>query len=154
MQNAGGTNEDANATGDLDVNGSLTITGNGSANTIIQGGTTAANGIDKVFAFNPLCVTPMAFTVSGLTIRFGRNTQPFGAADFSFSGGGLDFCGSGNAGSSFSMSNCVITQNTNVNAYGGGMNIDEAFPAMSTITNKHQQHHGRKQPGRRFRRRH
>jgi predicted outer membrane repeat protein len=132
LANAGGANEDANATGDLDVNGSLTITGNGSSNTIIQAGTNTTNGIDKVFAFNPLCTTAMSFSVSGVTIRHGRNTQPFGAVDFSHTGGGLDFCGTG--ASSFSISNSIIANNTNTTAYGGGMNIDEAFPATSTIT--------------------
>ena len=131
LVNAGGTNEDANATGDLDVlasGGGLTITGNGSSNTIIQAGTTNSNGIDKVFAFNPLCNVAAAFSVSGVTIRFGRNTQPFGAADFSYTGGGLDFCGTGESGSSFSISNSIVTENTNTDGYGGGMNIDEVFP--------------------------
>src|SRR5262245_44965460 len=48
LTNVGGLNEDSNATGDLDVTDSLIITGNGYANTIIQAGTTNANGIDKV----------------------------------------------------------------------------------------------------------
>jgi hypothetical protein len=72
--NVGGVNEDACQTGDLDVLGSLTITGNGAASTIIQAGTTNANGIDKVFAINPICNIAVAFTISGVTIRNGRNT--------------------------------------------------------------------------------
>jgi uncharacterized repeat protein (TIGR01451 family) len=137
LANAGGANEDTNATGDLDVlssGGGLTITGNGSSNTIIQAGTNATNGIDKVFAFNPLCNNAAAFSVSGVTIRYGRNTQTFGAADFSYTGGGLDFCGKGETGSSFSISNSIVTQNTNSDGYGGGMNIDEAAPAASVVT--------------------
>src|SRR5262249_3184935 len=50
LANAGGTNEDNNATGDLDVNDSLTINGAGSGTTIIEAGTNTSNGIDKVFA--------------------------------------------------------------------------------------------------------
>src|SRR4051812_10120402 len=40
-----GANEDAGATGDLDVTGELTLTGAGAATTIVQAGTTAANGV-------------------------------------------------------------------------------------------------------------
>lgn len=132
IANAGGTNEDNSATGDLDVNDSLTITGNGSANTIIQAGTTASNGIDKVLAVNPFCTSPIAFAMSGVTIRFGRNTQPWGAADFSYTGGGIDLCGTG--ASSFTLTNVVVANNTNVNGYGGGINIDEAAPANGVVT--------------------
>src|SRR6266496_2154490 len=57
IANAGGTNEDNNATGDLDVLGSLTIQGAGAGSTIIQAGTTTSNGIDKVLALNPLCTS-------------------------------------------------------------------------------------------------
>ena len=66
--------EDANLQGDLDVLQSLTITGNGPTNTIIQGGTDATNGIDKVFALNPLCDPGLDFSLSGMTVQFGRNT--------------------------------------------------------------------------------
>src|SRR5262245_28941255 len=132
--NSGGVNEDANATGDLDVTDTLIITGNGSANTIIQAGTSTSNGIDKVFALNPICTTAMFFTINNVTIRYGRNTQPNGAADFSFTGGGLDFCGRGNSGSGLTLGGSVITQNTNANGYGGGINIDEVAPATSLVT--------------------
>ena len=132
LANAGGLNEDACVTGDLDVTDSLTITGAGAASTFVQAGTTAANGIDKVFAINPLCDHAVAFTLSGVTIRFGRNTQANGAADFSFTGGGIDFCGNG--ASSCTLKDCLVTNNYNVNGYGGGMNIDEVAPATSVVT--------------------
>ena len=132
IANAGGLNEDACTQGDLDVTDSLTINGAGAASTIVQAGTTAANGIDKVFAINPLCDHAVAFTMSGVTVRFGRNTQPNGAADFSFTGGGMDFCGNG--ASTFTLKDCVVTNNSNVNGYGGGMNIDEVAPATSVVT--------------------
>jgi hypothetical protein len=132
ITNAAGGNEDACARGDLDVTDSLTITGAGAATTIIQAGTTAANGIDKVLAINPICDHAVAFAMSGVTIRFGRNTQPFGASDFSFTGGGIDWCG--HNGGSFTLTDCVISDNTNVNGYGGGLNIDEVGPSSGLVT--------------------
>jgi len=97
--NAGGVNEDASLTGDLDVTSTVAITANGAANTIIQAGTTNANGIDKVFALNPICTSQVTVSIDGVTIRNGRNTQPFGAGDSSHTGGGLDFCApAGSAG--------------------------------------------------------
>ena len=129
--NAGGANEDACQTGDLDVTDNLTITGNGSANTIVQAGTTNVNGIDKVFAINPFCDHAVAFTISGATIRYGRNSQAFGAPDFSYTGGGIDWCGNG--ASTLTMTNCVIDNNNNLNGYGGGLNIDEVAPASGVV---------------------
>ena len=134
LANAGGLNEDGNATGDLDATAPLTITGNGESFTIIQAGTNDTNGIDKVLALNPLCDAARAFTISDVTIRFGRNTQIFNAPDFSFTGGGVDFCGTGNAGSSLTITDTTISDNKNVNGYGGGLNIDEVAPATSTVT--------------------
>src|SRR5258705_5756102 len=116
LANSGSVNEDASLTGDLDVTATVTINGNGAANTIIQAGTTNANGIDKVFGLNPICTTSVSVSIDGVTIRNGRNTQPFGAADFSFTGGGLDFCAP--AGSaSLSLTNSNITDNTVGNGY-------------------------------------
>lgn len=122
LANSGGNNEDNNATGDLDVNGATTITGAGSATTIVQAGTTNTNGIDKVFAFNPLCISAETSSVSGLTIRFGRNTQPSGAPDFSNTGGGFDVCNTGAGG--FTGNDLLVTDNSVANGYGGGINFD------------------------------
>jgi CSLREA domain-containing protein len=64
----GGTLENGNATGDLDVTDGdgLTINGAGSATTIIQAGTTTTNGIDRVIdVFGDL-------TLNGVTVRHGR----------------------------------------------------------------------------------
>ena len=44
-----------------------------------------------MFAINPGRNTPINFIMSGVTVRFGRNTQPLAAPDFSFAGGGLDW---------------------------------------------------------------
>ncbi len=132
LANASGTNEDNNATGDLDVKDSLTINGVGSGSTIIQAGTNNTNGIDKVFALNPICTSPINVTIDGVTVRYGYNSQPYGAGDFSFTGGGIDWCANG-SGSIFTLSNSVVSDNTNVNAYGGGLNVDSANATSFTV---------------------
>jgi hypothetical protein len=133
LANAGGANEDASLTGDLDVTANVTINGNGAANTIIQAGTTNLNGIDKVFALNPICTSQVNVAIDSVTIRNGRNTQPFGASDSSHTGGGLDFCAP--AGSaSLTITNSNITDNTDVNAYGGGLDIDTPPGWNGTVT--------------------
>ncbi len=114
LANAGGVNEDGNATGDLDLNQSASIVGADVNTTIVQAGTNTSNGIDKVFAINPVCIGPIGATLSNLTVRFGRNTQPTGSADFSMSGGGIDACNTGTG--SFTMLTVNVDQNTNVNA--------------------------------------
>ncbi len=115
-------NEDNNATGDLDILDSITITGAGQGSTIIQAGTNTSNGIDKVFASNPICTSTVNTSISGLTARFGRNMQPFNAPDFSFTGGGLDWCNTGSNGM-LTVTNATFDQNTVVNGFGGGINL-------------------------------
>jgi CSLREA domain-containing protein len=132
IANAGGNNEDANVTGDLDINSSLTIQGAGAGSTIIQAGTTTSNGIDKVFGANPTCAAGVSVTITGVTIRNGRNTQPTSDPNFSFTGGGLDWCGGPGTGS-FTLSNSIVSDNTNVNGYGGGLNIDSITPYTGAI---------------------
>ncbi|HEX8264109.1 MAG TPA: CSLREA domain-containing protein [Pyrinomonadaceae bacterium] len=58
--------------GDLDVRGDLTITGAGQATTIIQAGTSAANGIDRVLHTRQTSVGIPDISISGVTIRHGR----------------------------------------------------------------------------------
>lgn len=132
IANTGGLNEDGALEGDLDVVDDLAINGAGSGTTIIQAGTNTSNGIDKVFAINPVCDHAVTVSISDLTIRHGRNTQVNGALDFSFTGGGIDFCGNG--ASSFTISNSLVTLNTNTDGYGGGINIDEVAPATSVVS--------------------
>lgn len=132
LANAGGVDENAAATGDLDVTQDLTIQGNGETNTIIQAGTNTSNGIDKVFGFNPNCDHAVSVSVDGVTIRFGRNSQPTSDPLFSFTGGGLDFCGFGSG--SFTLTNSTVSDNTNVSAYGGGINFDTVGASTGTIT--------------------
>src|SRR4051812_48715444 len=62
-----GVNEDANATGDLDVLSNITITGNGTGNTIIDG-----NNTDRVLDIDPLQNCNCTDSVSGVTVRNGH----------------------------------------------------------------------------------
>ena len=113
-----GANENASATGDLDIRDALTITGNGTGNTIITAGTTTANGIDKVFSVNPTFSLAFATSISGLTIRYGRNPSAFGGDGF---GGGLDWDGTTAGMGSISMSSVNVDQNTATDGPGGGL---------------------------------
>ncbi len=129
LQNAGGVNEDVGLTGDLDVTDSLTIVGLGPSNTIIQAGVDAASGIDKVFSINPGFNQQVSFSLTGVTVQFGRNVQSAAPANL---GAGLDFQGTG-AGS-LSISNCVFTQNNNINGTGGAISITEFPNAQGNIS--------------------
>lgn len=69
---AGGQNENAAATGDLDVTAGLTLVGQNALATFIQTGTTTSNGIDRVFEIRPGAITRL----NGVTIRHGRGSRP------------------------------------------------------------------------------
>ncbi|HEV2990309.1 MAG TPA: hypothetical protein VG759_17850, partial [Candidatus Angelobacter sp.] len=77
-----GIDESASLTGDLNITDGVNIVGAGSSTTIIQAGTSATNGIDRVLDINPNGSLPSFDTsLSNLTIRFGRNSSvnsPFG----------------------------------------------------------------------------
>ncbi len=125
-------NEDNGANGDLDVNQDLTLNGTASATTIIQAGTTTANGIDKVFGLNPICAAAVSHSWNNVTVRFGRNTQANGAPDISFTGGGVDYCNTG-AGT-LSITNSVISDNTCANSFGGGLDISTLPTGVGAVT--------------------
>jgi CSLREA domain-containing protein len=62
-----GRDDDSNATGDLDIAEDLTITGNGSSQTIIDG-----NGIDEILdTYASGSSTPITLNISGVTIQNG-----------------------------------------------------------------------------------
>jgi CSLREA domain-containing protein len=127
--------DNAAAEGDLDINGSLTITGN-AGNTIIDTSYAAGCGDCKVFGVN------QSGTFTGLTVSFNNLTIQDGFNDhaptgnFQETGGGIDFFLTG-TGNVYSMTNCVVTSNVATNAvnsansYGGGINIDSGVPAMT-----------------------
>lgn len=119
--------DDATAqNGDLDINDHLTITGNGAANTIIQGSTNAtfAGSMgDKAFGINQDgFYLGLTVSISDLTIRWCRNSNPV-SGTFSYTGGGVDVFLTG-TGNSTAFTNCTITGNESVNGTGGGVNVD------------------------------
>jgi CSLREA domain-containing protein len=124
--------------GDLDINDDLTITGNGAANTIIQGSSNASftsNMGDKAIGINQDgSHTTLNVTLSGLTVRFTRNdiavngnfTQTGGAMDIFLTGGGAM------PGPTTTVTNCTFDSNANSHSYGGGINIDSGAGAAGT----------------------
>ena len=91
-----GADEDASATGDLDIKGNLTIKGKGAGTTIVDG-----NNLDRVFQ-----VLSGKVTISNLTIQHGRVV-----AD---GGGGLL-----NSGGGVALSSVQILNNTSIGLAGG-----------------------------------
>ena len=124
-----GANENNAATGDLDITDALTITGNGPANTIVQAGTTNANGIDKVFSINPSFTLAFATNITGITIRFGKNPSAYSGDGF---GGGLDWEGSGTG--TLLIDNCVITDNKTTDGDGGGLTVTNTGGGTGSVT--------------------
>ena len=133
---SGGAAENLAATGDLDINSSLTIMGNGSATTIISTNYTSACGDCKVFGINQTGANNgLSVNFSGVTIQNGFNNGVNFCGTFFETGGGVDFFLTG-AGNSHSMSNCVVTNNSVTGcpggtSHGGGVNVDSAFQAMA-----------------------
>ena len=79
--------------GDLDINDSLTITGNGSSNTIISTTYAAGCGDCKVFGVNQDGThNGIAVSFSGMTIQNGYNDYSGSCSStFQETGGGVDF---------------------------------------------------------------
>lgn len=113
--------DDNAAAGDLDVTDALTITGTAGnpSGTIIQAGTNTANGIDRIFSFNPSGGPGFAVSISGLTLRFGHENALAGSGQ-NF-GGAFDFHAGSDAAGSLSLSNSVIDTNTVADGSGGGI---------------------------------
>ncbi len=123
--------DNASAEGDLDVTQALTVVGNGTGNTIIQAGTTNANGIDKVWSVNPSFTLAFASSFTGMTMRFGRNMATFATDGY---GGGLDWDGVSNG--TISISNTIVDQNRANDGRGGGLVFTTGSAGTgATITN-------------------
>ncbi|HSM84528.1 MAG TPA: CSLREA domain-containing protein, partial [Candidatus Limnocylindrales bacterium] len=131
------TGENAASTGDLDITDGVAIVGAGSALTIIQAGTTSTNGIDKVFSINPNFNKAFDTSLSGMTIRFGRNQTSFATDGF---GGGFDWEASGTG--TLSVTDVIVTDNSTADGDGGGITLTngpggtgKATISASTIRN-------------------
>jgi CSLREA domain-containing protein len=113
-----GANEDASATGDLDITDLVTLNGAGAATTIIDG-----NATDRVFHITSAGTN---FTVTGVTIRNGR------VAGF---GGGINKEGAGFV----QITSAVVTANVITSSgFGGGINNNDgaAFNIdLTTVSN-------------------
>ena len=96
---------DSGTDGDLNVVDDLVITGNGPANTVIQGGLTLAAAVDRVFRASA------ALTISGVTIRHGNSRDGEGGAV--------------SANAPLTVVDSVITGNEafNANGFGNGGGI-------------------------------
>ncbi|HVU64531.1 MAG TPA: GC-type dockerin domain-anchored protein [Phycisphaerales bacterium] len=128
--------------GDLDINDSLTINGNGATIQMVPPG---PPGDYKVIGVNQDGTHPgLTISLNNVTITGGRNDFiPTG--NFEETGGGIDFYLTG-TGNNFSMTNCTVMNNTatgSSNSRGGGINVDStntgtvggASAGMVTFTN-------------------
>jgi len=100
-----GVDEDASATGDLDISSNLTITGAGAVTTIIDGG-----GLDRVFQVG-ISFFDATVTIAGVTIRNGNT-----AASAIKNGGGIWIF---TEGSMLTLDGVVVSGNTG--GTGGGI---------------------------------
>jgi CSLREA domain-containing protein len=114
-----GMDEDAAATGDLDITSNITLNGAGAGSTVIQAGTLGVggppNGIDRVFHVT----AAVTVNISGVTIKNGYLAT--------YSGGGIN-----NWGGTLTITNSTFSGNTSGVTHGGG--IDSANGTL-TITN-------------------
>ena len=124
-----GANENTASTGDLDVTQALTVVGNGSANTILQAGTTTANGIDKIMSINPAFTLAFATSISGVTMQFGRNPSGFTGDGF---GGAFDWEGTGTG--TLVVSGVIVTNNRTTDGDGGGITITNSTPGVGNTS--------------------
>jgi CSLREA domain-containing protein len=113
-----GPNEDDNATGDLDIKGSVTVQGTGASVPVVDG-----NQLDRVLQVH----SSATVAVIGVTIRNGR--APDGASGGDSGGDGGDGGGIANAGT-LTLSGCDIGGNRAGNGawahgeFGGGIGGD------------------------------
>ncbi|KAF0218337.1 MAG: polymorphic outer membrane [Geobacteraceae bacterium] len=120
-----GLNEDASATGDLDIRGpggALTISGAGAATTIIDGG-----AIDGVFETIVVGGVGANVTISGVTIRNGNGDPNLGH------GGGIHV-GNTAIGTSVTLNNVIVTACKALGANAGASGVDNSGTlTMNTV---------------------
>src|SRR5258708_30113817 len=131
---AGADPHDA-TTGDLDITDGVSIVGANSATTIIEAGTTAGTGIDKIFSVNPQGLgAGFDTSISNVTLRFG--TTPFAAGTGDQFGGALDWSAGFDGAGNLTITSCVITDNATTDGDGGGLSLSNPGGSGTvTITN-------------------
>jgi uncharacterized repeat protein (TIGR01451 family) len=136
---SGGSFENAAATGDLDINESVTINGAGSGSTIITTTYTSACGDCKIFGINQDGThNDLVVSISSLTISGAYNNGAAYCGTFFETGGGIDmyFTGSSSSGS-LTLSDVIIKNNKTTGcsaSYGGGINIDSDDNNSGSVT--------------------
>lgn len=120
-----GADENAAATGDLDITESLTVMGAGNANTFIEGAflypSDPLDAIDRVFdvpSGNP------NVTLDGVRVQYGRTLSSFTSVD----GGGIHFTGSG----TLTLANSIVDSNISA---GDGGGVHNAGSGTVMVTN-------------------
>lgn len=131
---AGADPHDA-TTGDLDITDAVSIVGANSATTIVEAGTSAGTGIDKIFSINPQGVgAGFDTSISNLTLRFGTNPSAAGTGD-QF-GGALDWSAGFDGAGNLTITSCVITDNNTTDGDGGGLSLSNpGGSGVATISN-------------------
>src|SRR5262249_19894122 len=124
-----GAGETAGMTGDLDITDGVNIVGADPLTTIIEAGTDPLNGIDRVFNINPLLNQAFDTSFSNLTIRYGRNPNSFGADG---SGGAITWEANGTG--NLTITNCIISDNSTTDGYGGGIAANNTPGGSGTLT--------------------
>ncbi|WP_455072802.1 Ig-like domain repeat protein, partial [Paenibacillus caseinilyticus] len=126
-----GTDENGAATGDLDILGELVLTGSSGnaegdpAATVIQAGTSAATGIDRVIDINPNLDLNVNVTVQALTVRNGRGMDEYGAGIAADSGSGT-----------IRIYNSIVSGNTSLSGNGAGLYLSGGSPAGKLLVDK------------------
>ena len=124
--------------GALYVNDSVNIVGAGQATTIIQAGTTSANGVDMVMAVNedlgtPNCpVTNATASISNLTLKFGHNNGTHGNDG---DGGCMEFDTGSSGNANLTLTSTTLTNCSTTKGNGGGIAIfNFTSPANGLVT--------------------
>jgi hypothetical protein len=126
---------------DAQFDGNLTLTGNGTGNTIIEGGTSTAAAIDRVFDVNNFVSFGTACNVSfqNMTVRFGQAKTGKIGGNF-YDGGGIKIDGfdsnpntgaSGDGQGTLTLSGVNVTQNQS-SGQGGGVHTISAFAVVNS----------------------
>ncbi|HEX4427580.1 MAG TPA: hypothetical protein VH079_19420, partial [Terriglobales bacterium] len=113
--------DNTGAHGGLYINDSVNIVGAGQANTIIQGGTSAATGVDLVFAVNEdiQTITNASASFSNLTIQFGHNRGSVAGTDGD--GGCMEHDTGSSGAATLTLNNVTIQNCVTQDGNGGGL---------------------------------